>query len=183
MAAGAALLLLSGLALPQDPWWLSFGVYAFANAFAVGGSVAFYQVIFIDIANTVEYNEWKTGRRSEGLIFSLRPVMVQMSSAVVQLIVMAVFLGLGITNINRDISDLENMAERMLISPEEKLSRIQGILDAVPGGKALALLACLALIPAAVALGGYWIYKKKFRLDESTYEGILRDLEARKARP
>jgi len=85
---GAAILLLSGLALPREPWLLSFGVYAFSCAFTVGGNYAFYQVLFVDIANTVEYNELKTGRRSEGLIFSLRPLMTQMASGVTQLIAM-----------------------------------------------------------------------------------------------
>jgi melibiose permease/lactose/raffinose/galactose permease len=180
-AIGAALLLLSGLVLPKEPWWLSFGVYAFSSAFVIGGGVAFYQVLFIDIANTVEYDEWKTGRRSEGLIFSLRPMMTKMASGIVQLIVTVIFLALGITNINRDISDLENAAERLLITPEGKLTKIEGLLDAVPDGKAAALLLCLALIPTVIAIGGYWIYKTKFKLDEEKYAEILKDLEARKA--
>jgi len=181
MVIGAALLLLSGLVLPSEPWWLSFGVYAFSSAFVIGGGSAFYQVLFIDMANTVEYDEWKTGRRSEGLIFSLRPMMTKMASGIVQLIVTVIFLALGITNINRDISDLENQAEQLLIAPEEKLTKIQGILDAVPDGKAAALLLCLALIPTAIAIIGYLIYRAKFKLDEETYAKILKDLEARKA--
>ena len=179
LAVGAAVFLFSGI-LPRDPWWLGFGVFSFANFFTTGGAVAIYQTLVIDIANTVEYNEWKTGRRSEGLIFAMRPLMVQLASAFTQLINMVIFLALGITHLNRGISDLENAAERMLISPEEKLEGIQAILDAAPRGKALALLLCLALIPTALGLFGYWIYRAKFSLDEKKYGEILTQLEARK---
>jgi len=178
---GAAILLLSGLVLPREPWLLSFGVYAFSCAFTVGGNYAFYQVLFIDIANTVEYNELKTGRRSEGLIFSLRPLMTQMASGVTQLIAMVVLLALGITDINREISNLENQASQLLITAEEKLEQIEAVIGAVPAGKTTALLLCLALFPLAIALGGYWIYKTKFKLSEEKYAEVLAALEARRA--
>ena len=180
MFVGAAVLIVSGL-MPREPQLPGFLVYTFASFFTIGGGVAFYQVLFIDIANIVEYNEWKTGRRSEGLIFSLRPVMVQIGSAFVQLIIMAIFLALGITQVNRGISDLENEAQRGLINAEEKLARIKEILAAVPNGKTFALLLCMALLPAVIALAGYWIYKRKFKLDEAAYDKILAELETRKA--
>jgi len=186
LVTGAAVMLLSGVLpnvswLPKAPWLPSFIVYSLASLFTTAGAVAFYQTLFIDIANTVEYNELKTGRRSEGLIFAMRPLMSQMASAVVQLVIMVIFLALGITHVNRGISELENAVDRQLISPEEKLAGIQAILSAVPKGKALALLLCLALLPTLIGLCGYWIYRKKFKLDERAYEDILSALEAKKA--
>jgi len=180
LAVGAAIMLISGL-LPRDPWLPGFVIFSLASLFTTAGAIAFYQTLVIDIANTVEYNELKTGRRSEGLIFSMRPLMSQMASAVVQLIIMVIFLALGITHVNRGISDLENAAERQLISPEEKLAGIRAILEAAPKGKALALLLCLAVLPTLIGLGGYWIYRKKFTLDEQAYECVLAELEARRA--
>ena len=180
LGAGAAVILISGT-IPREPSWIpSFAVYSLSSLFSTAGTVAIYQTMFIDIANTVEYNELKTGRRSEGLIFAMRPLMTQMASAVTQLINMVIFLALGITNVNRGISDLENAANQLLISPEEKLEGIQAILGAVPGGTSLALLLCLALLPTLIGFCGYRIYRKKFKLDEKAYEAILTQLEARK---
>ncbi|MCL2508842.1 MAG: MFS transporter [Oscillospiraceae bacterium] len=180
LAVGSLIMLISGL-MPKDPMLPGFLVFTFASVFTFSGIAAFYQVLFIDLANTVEYNEWKTGHRSESLIFSMRPLMVQISSAVTQLIIMVIFLALGITQVNKGISDLENAAERMLISSEEKLAGIQDILNAVSGGKATALLVCLAVLPTLIAFIGYWVYKKKFKLDEETYENILKDLKERES--
>jgi len=180
LAAGAAIMLLSGV-IPREPSWIpSFVVFSSASLFSTAGTVAIYQTMFIDIANTVEYNEMKTGRRSEGLIFAMRPLMTQMASAFTQLINMIVFLALGITTLNKDISELENAADKLLITPDEKLAKIQTIIDAVPQGKALALLLCLVALPSLIGLCGYWIYKTKFKLDEKAYEDILADLDARK---
>jgi len=181
LGAGAAVMLVSGF-MPKDPWLPSFIVFSAASFFTTAGTTAIYQAMFIDIANTVEYNQWKTGRRSEGLIFSMRPLMTQMASAFTQLINMVIFLALGITHLNRGISDLENAADQLLISPEEKLAGIQAILGAVPQGKAFILLLCLVVLPVAIGLGAYGIYRKKFILDEKKYGEILADLETGKTR-
>ena len=43
------------------------------TSFAFLGQTLVYLIMIICIANTVEYNEWKTGRREEGIVFSVRP--------------------------------------------------------------------------------------------------------------
>ena len=180
LAAGGVVMLISAV-IPKEPSWIpSFIVFSSSSLFTTAGTVAIYQTMFIDIANTVEYNEWKTGRRNEGLIFSMRPLMTQMASAFTQLINMVVFLALGITHINRGISDFENMANLQEITPEAKLEGIQKLLAAVPQGKAIALLMCLSLLPVAIGLVCHWLYTKKFKLDEQKYKEILAELEARK---
>ncbi|MCL2299129.1 MAG: MFS transporter [Firmicutes bacterium] len=179
LGVGAVVMLISGF-MPKDPWLPSFIVFSASSLFTTAGSTAMYQIMFIDIANTVEYNQWKTGRRSEALIFSMRPLMTQMASAFTQLINMIVFLALGISNLNRGISELENAADQLLISGEEKLAGIQAIIGAVPQGKAFILLLCLVILPVVIGLGAYLLYKKYFILDEKKYGEILADLEAGK---
>ena len=44
-----------------------FGIFAF------GGQAIFYMILTVNIANTVEYNEYRTNERNEAVIFSLRP--------------------------------------------------------------------------------------------------------------
>lgn len=41
------------------------------------------------------------------------------------------------------------------------------------------LKSSILLIPLLCILSGYWVYSKKFTIDERFYHGIVRDLEQR----
>ena len=49
-------------------------------------------------------------------------------------------------------------------------------------GKTLALLLCMVVIPCALMLVSYVLYKKHYKLDEDEYARICSELEARKAK-
>ena len=66
-AAGYLCIMLSGLFIPRAMWALKFTMLTVSNLFAVLGQTLVYLIMIICIANTVEYNEWKTGRREEGI--------------------------------------------------------------------------------------------------------------------
>ncbi len=78
------------------------------------GQTMFYMVQTISIANTIEYNEWKTGRRDEGIIFAVRPFMAKMGSALVVLFQLIIYSVLGVGNITNGISNLENSATQVI---------------------------------------------------------------------
>ena len=81
-----------------------------SNLFAFLGQTLVYLIMIICIANTVEYNEWKTGRREEGIVFSVRPFHHQLGTALVQLLVLVIYLAVGVRAVTNQISDLENAA-------------------------------------------------------------------------
>ena len=137
-------------------------------------------IMVISIANTVEYNEWKTGKRDEGLIFSLRPFTAKMGSAFMQFIVMLVYLAVGVTAFTNGISDLENAASRGDITDEAKIEGINEILSGVPEGKMIALLACMCVIPALGLLIAWTLYRKKCFLNENRHAEIVRLIAERK---
>ena len=176
---GYAVMLIAGLVLPHDPWLLKFGVMAFCYG-VVGFGQGFYMIMVISIANTVEYNEWKTGKRDEGLIFSLRPFTAKMGSAFMQFIVMLVYLAVGVTAFTNGISDLENAASRGDITDEAKIEGIKEILSGVPEGKKIALLVCMCVIPASGLLIAWTLYRKKCFLNENRHAEIVRLIAERK---
>lgn len=141
----------------------------------------FYMIMVICLANTVEYNEWKTGQRDEGLIFSLRPFTAKLASALMQFIVMLVYLIVGVTTYTNGISDAENAVPQGLMTAEEKMETINGILAEVPQAKKTALLVCMCVIPAVFVTVAIILYKKKFFLTEEFHAKIVREIAERKA--
>lgn len=180
LVVGYAIMLVAGAALPSDPWMLKFGIMMLGNGF-VGWGQGFYTIMVICIANTVEYNEWKTGKREEGLIFSIRPFTAKMGSALMQFIVMLVYLIVGVTTFTNGISDLENAASRGEITDEAKLEGIKNILNQVSEGKKIALLACMCIIPMVAIFVAWLIYHKKCFLDEETHARMVREIAERAA--
>lgn len=88
---GYALMMILGLTVPKIVLFevlgmtitLRFLMTFFAYTIAGWGS-GFYMIMVINMANTVEYNEYRTGKRDEGLIFALRPFTAKMGSALMQ---------------------------------------------------------------------------------------------------
>ena len=184
--AGYAIILLAGLFMPKGPLILNmfsfkFIVLMFGNLFAFAGQNTGFLILMICIANTVEYNEWKTGDRAEGIIFSMRPLITKLGYAAIQFIVMCTFLLTGVRDFTNGISDLENAAEQGLITEIQKSDMIKSLLETVPGGKSAALLACMTVIPAILAYGTYYFYKKRYTIDEESYDRMLEEISNKKA--
>ena len=179
IAGGYIFMLLVGLAVPSSMMWVKFALMMVGNLFAFGGQSVAYLVIMVCIANTVEYNEWRTGARAEGIIFSVRPFVTKLGWAFIQFIVMIVLLGTGVRQYTNQIADLENAASRGL-DAEVKSEGIRQVLAGVPSGKSAALLVCMTLIPMALALISYLIYKKKYTITEEKYDQMLAELEERR---
>ncbi len=143
-----------------------------------GWSTGFYMIMLINMANTVEYNEWKTGKRDEAVIFSLRPFTAKMGSALTQGIVSLVLLVTGSLVYTNKISELENEGTRLGQDMSEKLKALVSTIDEPTKMK---LLACMCAIPIVLMAIALVIYKLKCKLDEPTLARMIEETEARKA--
>ncbi|MBR5113570.1 MAG: MFS transporter, partial [Clostridia bacterium] len=141
----------------------------------------FSMVVMVIFTNTIEYNEYKTGSRDEALIFSLRPFMSKMSSALQQLIVTVVYLIIGMTGITNQISGYEQQANLKEITEDVKLAGIQKVLDGAPSDMSLKLALCMAVIPIILLVIAFVISRKKNKIDEEEYDRMLKVIEERKA--
>lgn len=181
-SAGYGLMLLSLLfsASGMAGFWVLVIGYMLSNF----GQYCYYLIMMISIMNTVEYNEYKFGTRDEGIITSLRPFITKMGSALIVAITSAIYLLFGVTTYTNQISDLEQRCAQGLISEEQKLTQISGVIFGSTGGgqsgvllwQSRGLLFAMTLLPWALMMISYVLYKRKYKLDEEEYERICREL-------
>ncbi len=136
--------------------------------------------MMISILNTVEYNEYKFGTRDEAIIASLRPFLTKMSSALLVMITSLTYMAFGVTEYTNQISGFENQAASGAITEEQKLEAIDKVLTNVDSTQTDGLLFVMVILSAVMMIASYLIYKKKYTLDEATYDHICAELEKRK---
>lgn len=88
-----------------------------------GGQAILYMILTINITNTVEYNQYKTGERNEAVIFSLRPFMAKFGSALQQGIVALVLIISGIYTLSENINFLES--QKNIFDDLDKTAQIE----------------------------------------------------------
>ena len=181
---GFALMLIFALAIPtgapkSSEWFAKFILIAVAYTF-IGYGAGFYMIMVINMANTVEYNEWKYGQRNESLIFSLRPFTAKLSSALTQALVIGVYAVASITTYTNAISNIENEASKNLITNKVKMEKITENINKVTLQDRQILVSCMCIIPIVFMIVALIIYKKKCTLSETRLAEMVRETEARK---
>ena len=174
---GYAIMVLSGLMMPSSMakfWTITVG-YMLANF----GQYGYYLIMMISIINTVEYNELTTGSRDEAIIASLRPFLTKMASALTVAVTSLSYIVFDVINYTNQISTFESSAASGAITEAEKLNAIDGVLSGVSHGQTLGLLLCMAVLPWALMLTSYFLYKKHYKLDEEEYDRICAQLAER----
>ncbi len=143
-----------------------------------GWGGGFYMIMVINMANTVEYNEYKTGRRDEGLIFALRPFTAKMGSALMQGLVSLVYIVAGVLTYTNQFADID----KGLITDMTKQDVVNA-LQASSGGQqsTMILLVCTCAIPMVFMAVALIVYKKKFFLNETKMNEMIAAIKARKA--
>ncbi len=155
---------------------IGFGLLVVGYMLSNFGQYCYYLVMMISIINTVEYNQYKCGVRSEAIIASVRPFMTKMSSAVIVMITTASYVIFGVTSYTNKISDLESASAMGTITEADKLSQIGEILGSVQAGQTMGLLICMTVLPCALMLISNYLYQKKYKLDEEEYARICREI-------
>ena len=181
--AGYALMLMS-MAVPEAGM-VKFGMLVAGYMLSNFGQYCFYLSMMISIMNTVEYNEYKFGTRDEGIITSLRPFITKMSSALIVALTSATYLLFGVTEYTNTISDLEQQCAQGIISEEQKLAEISDVIFGTTGGgysgvlaaQSTGLLITMTVLPCTLLLVSYFLYQKKYKLDEEAYDRICAELQ------
>jgi len=130
-------------------------------AIGVAGVLIFFGQAYIQllimvlIADTVEYGQWKLGRRNESITFSLQPFLYKASSAAAAGII-------GLTLIVSGINDAEGPA------------------DLSAGGR-LAFEIAMFGVPFLLVAASWAMLRRHYRLDEGTYARIVAELREREA--
>ncbi len=102
------------------------------GAFVFSGQAIFYMVLIVNMANTIEYNQHKTGNRNEAVIFALRPFVAKFGSAIEQGIFAVVLIASGVYMMSQNVSALENLKSTFdNLTAEERLVFMENAEDGV----------------------------------------------------
>ena len=116
---------------------------------------AFIQLLMLMfLADTIEYGQWKLGKRNESVTFSVQPFINKIGGA----------LATGLVSIGVVISGI-------------KTGDVAA--ETIDAAGKLVVKGAMFIIPLIFILVGYIIYLKKFKLDEKRYGEIVAELEAR----
>lgn len=175
---GYMTMLLAGLFMPGG-MMLKFYIMTVGYMLANFGQYGFYLVMMISIINTVEYNEYKHGKRAEAIISSLRPFLTKLGSALCVALTSATYLIFRVTGITNGISAAENTAA--MDATFNKEQAIGNLLSNVRKSQSTGLLLAMTLVPLAFMLAAFFLYRAKYKLDEPEYERICQELESRRS--
>ena len=126
---------------------------------AVAGVLLFVGQAFIQtlmlmfLADTIEYGQWKLGRRNDSITFSVQPFINKIGAAIATGVVTVTLI---VSGINRAETAQDVTAQGLLIMK----------------------FAMMAL-PLLAILVGYVVYLRKYRIDAAYYNHILEELRQR----
>jgi len=115
---------------------------------------AFIQILMLMfLSDTIEYGQWKLGKRNESITFSVQPFINKIGGAIAS----------GVLGLTLIISGI-NAAQ----TPED-----------VTAGGITTMKVAMLLFPLLAIVIGYFINMAKFKIDEKRYAEIIADLKAR----
>ena len=159
---------------------LKFLILTIGYMLANFGQYGFYLILMISVINTVEYNEYLHGTRDEGIITSLRPFLTKLASALTVVIASATYMLAGVTKYTNQISTYENAAASGQMSESDKLAAIHELLGGVSHSQSVGLLLVMTVMPYALMVLSYELYLRRYKLDETEYDRICDELNARR---
>ena len=144
------------------------------------GQYGFYLIMMISIMNTVEYNEYISGEREEAIITSVRPFVTKMTSAIIVGLTSLSYIVFKVADYTNQISSLQQQATTGAIDETPKLNGINAVISSIDSGQKLGLLLFMILVPLVCLLISYFVYQKKYHLDENEYQRICYEINQRK---
>lgn len=115
---------------------------------------AFIQLLMlVFLADTIEYGQWKLGRRNASITFAVQPFINKIGNAI----------GTFVVSVTLVVSGINEAAK-----PEDVTDRGLWIMKSA-----------MLIIPLILIAAGFIVYKTKFKIDADFYNKILTDLRAR----
>ena len=174
--AGYALLMAFGYVLPK-----SIAVIVASGTLIFGGQNWINLVVIVQMSNTIEYNELRTGNRDESIVFSLRSFLAKLTGAIQTVIVSCVLLTSGIKGATDTIASLEDSLSRDLITAEQVTAEAEKVIAATPDSARLILRFFMVAIPIVLLIICNRVDRTKYTITEDRYNEIIAELESRKA--
>ena len=143
--------------------WLPLIVIAGLGLFFAQAFIQLLMLLFL--ADAVEYGEWKLGKRNEAASFAVQPFINQFGGAASK----------GVVSFTLIISGINMIANAIAENPADEAQ----IIATMPESAVWIMKISMMILPLICILIGFFLYIKKFKIDEETYANILADLRAR----
>ena len=144
--------------------WLPLIVIAGLGLFFAQAFIQLLMLLFL--ADAVEYGEWKLGKRNEAASFAVQPFINQFGGAVSK----------GIVSFTLIISGINMIAQSLT---GDKAIDAEYIMNSTPDSAIWIMKISMMILPLICILIGFFLYHKKFKIDEKMYAQICKDLEER----
>jgi len=129
------------------------GVVAVAGLLIFAAQAFIQLLMLMFLADTIEYGQWKLGRRNESITFSVQPLINKLGSAIAT----------GVVTVTLIISGINQAADASQVTE-------QGL---------LIMKMAMMIFPLIAIVIGYVIYLKKYKIDAKLYQRIIGELTAR----
>jgi len=147
---------------------------------------AFIQLLMLMfLADTVEYGQWKLGKRNESVTFALQPFINKMGGAIAGWVVGATAIISGINDAEKVVQLAEEKGIEAALQAAQgsaKITVMEGAngLQAIltPNGM-LVLKISMLILPLLLILIGYLVYRSKYKIDAEMYGRIVAELKER----
>ena len=136
---------------------ISIFLIAFGAVLVFVGQAFIQTLMLMFLTDTVEYGQWKLGKRNESITFSIQPFINKIGGA----------LATGIVSLTLIISGIKIDG---------------GTVDSIGSDGQLIVKLAMFAIPLLMIVAGYVVYLKKYKISEEFYASILKDLEEREAK-
>jgi melibiose permease/lactose/raffinose/galactose permease len=115
---------------------------------------AFIQLLMlVFLMDTIEYGQWKLGRRNDGITLSVQPLINKIGNAIATFIVSMTVVAAGIS----DAAKPEDVTDKGL----------------------LIMKIAMLILPLFFILAGYIVYRAKFKIDKEMFDKIVKELKER----
>ena len=131
---------------------ISIAVIALGAVLVFVGQAFIQTLMLMFLADTVEYGQWKLGKRNESITFSIQPFINKIGGAIAT----------GVVSITLLLSGVKVEG---------------GTAETIDAAGKLTIKSAMFVLPLVFILLGYVIYLKKYKIDEKFYSQILKDLE------
>ena len=133
---------------------ISIVLIAFGAVLVFVGQAFIQTLMLMFLADTVEYGQWKLGKKNEAITFSVQPLINKIGGAIATGIVSLTLIFSGI-----------------------KIDG--GTVDAIGADGKLIVKIAMFAIPLIMIVVGYIVYLKKYKISEEFYADMLKDIEER----
>ena len=133
---------------------VSIYVIAAAGVIVFVGQAFIQLLMLMFLADTIEYGQWKLGKRNDSITFSIQPLINKIGGALSTGIISITLVLCGIKTGNTAAESIDAAGQMTL-----KVSML--------------------VITLIMILAGYFIYRTKYKIDEKMYKDIVADLRAR----